>query len=137
MKTLARKYSYSLLPVLIRQIRQHTYCPITVGHLVREAHAELKTQEKDVLARRRRFMTRVTSRALVNHAAPCFECEERAILLALEAANSLEAFLQTGHPGCLCVAQANYAASEHQYDRLVRLRKQMPAGYHEALQKAA
>jgi hypothetical protein len=137
MKTPARKYSSCWIPVLIRQVRQQPYCPQLLARQVAEAREELKAQESEVLARRHRFMNTATSRALVKHVLPCFDCEERAILLALEATSGLEAFLRSGHPGYLQEAQSDYTASELQLKRLVRMRKQMPWWFHEALQKAA
>jgi hypothetical protein len=136
MENFTRTYGHSLLPIIVRQIRQHVYCPREVESFLAHAREVLWSRQERLATRRRRFLERERSRAFIRTVAPCFECEELSLLLALEALNGLEAFLRTGHPGHLAEALSDFHLSEQQFERVVRLRKVLPATYQEGLQKA-
>lgn len=137
MKTLALTYNYYLLPVLLRQLRQEGYCPLAVHDFIREARRELKARQAELLERRARFSVQLRLRTDLRFTDACFECEHRGLLYGLESLNSLEAFLDSGNLSYLNEILTEYGAFERQYEKLVRLRKRLPAPIQEDLQRAA
>lgn len=137
MKTSYLKYTYTLLPVLIRQLKQGGETPADIKAFLSRARAELLDRQEDTLARQSRYLQERRSRTACQSTLPCFECEQRTLLYALEALNGLERYLKTANVAYLLEAQADYGASEIQYETLIRLRKKLPSGFQEELQRAA
>lgn len=130
-------YSYTWLPVLLRQLRQGKETPANIRDFLAHARTEVMTRQEETRARQSRFLQYRRSRTESRQTLPCFECEQRVLLHAAEALNGLECYLQTANADYLREAQADYSASEHQYETLIRLRKRLPSSLQEDLQRAA
>lgn len=137
MKTLDTTYSYMMLPIVIRRLREKKYHHETARDLVNQARKELKGQLFKLTERNTQFLHRRRSRTDHISLETCFEAEQRVILFALEAVNGVERYLDTNNPFFLSEALADLGTSESQYEKLLRLLAHLHPVLHEELQRAA
>ena len=130
-------YTYMLLPVLLRQLRQGQAVPTKINDFLARARAELNERQTELAERNQRYLRQIRSRLDSRFIHPCFECEQRVFLYAQESLNGLERYLTTRNQVYLHEAQAEYSTSEALYETLIRLRLRLPPALQEDLQRAA
>lgn len=139
MKTAAHvmNTSYSMLPVVVSQIRQNQ---TSLGYLqgfIHEATRELANRDQKYLETRSRYFLQLRSRRERREIAPCFEAEEAALVHSRLALEALKGFVKTRKRTLLNEALYSFEASEWQFAQLVRLRLRLTPNQQEDLQRAA
>lgn len=130
-------YTYMLLPVLLRQLKEEPTVRADVKGFLARARAELNERQTELVERNQRYLLQIRSRMDNHFIHPCFECEQRVFLYAQESLNCLERYLTTSNQVYLHEAQAEYSVSEALYETLIRLRLRLPPALQEDLQRAA
>ncbi len=139
MKTAAHvmNTSYSMLPVMVLQIRQNQF---SLGHLrgfLHEATRELADRDQRFLQTRTRYFLQLRSRRERREIDPCFEAEEAALIHGRLALDALKGFIKTRRRTFLNEALYSFEASEWQFEQLLRLRMRLTPNQQEDLQRAA
>jgi hypothetical protein len=123
--------------VLVRQLREGRATSNTIRAFVATAREQLRAHEALLAERRRRFARQLRSRADLRLTEPCFESEQRSLLYAFESLNGLEAYLKSRNPVFLSEALADFTSWDTHCEKLIALRKRLPAEIQEDLQRAA
>lgn len=137
MTTLAVRQCYLLLPVLVLRLRSERQALLGVPLFLKTARAELDAWSQEFFARQERYRARRPSRIDKQFSMPCFETEARWLALMMESLHHLEQYALSGTPCSLHHSLVAYDASDKQFAHLIRLRKALPSGVEEEMQRAA
>lgn len=108
-----------------------------VGEFLERAEAEMAVWREELRGRRERYLARRPSRLDRQYSSPCFDTEERWLRLVSESLDHLERYSATRDAESLREALATYDSSDKQFAQLIKLRKALPPGVEEELQRAA
>ncbi len=137
MRTLALQQCYLLLPVLVQRLMHDQSADWAVAEFLQTAEAEMVQWRRELRERHARYLNRRPSRGDLFHSGPCFEVEKRWLDGVIRSLEHLEQYSLTRDHGSLREAQLAFDNSDKQFAQLVKLRKALPSGIQEDLQRAA